>query len=77
MRRLKVLFLPHPLEQVNNDWGRDLVASIDPHHDLRIFDRTKAPKPQFENIEAVGYGGVLHLRVVWLTAGVAEREIGE
>ena len=53
MRRLRVLFLPHPLEQVNNDWGRDLVASIDPHHDLRIFDRTKAPEPQFENIEAV------------------------
>ena len=53
MRRLKVLFLPHPLEQVNNDWGRDLVASIDPHHDLRIFDRTKDPEPQFENIEAV------------------------
>ena len=53
MRRLKVLFLPHPLEEVNNDWGSDLITAIDPHHDLRIFDRTKAPEPQFENIEAV------------------------
>jgi len=25
----------------------------------------------------VGYGGELHLCVIWLTAGVAEREIGE
>ena len=53
MRRLKVLFLPHPLEEVNNDWGSDLITAIDPHHDLSIFDRTKAPEPQFENIEAV------------------------
>ena len=53
MRRLKVLFLPHPLEEVNNHWGRDLITAIDPHHDLSIFDSSNAPEPQFENIEAV------------------------
>ena len=53
MRRLKVLFLPHPLEEVNNNWGMDLITAIDPHHDLSIFDSSKAPEPQFENIEAV------------------------
>ena len=53
MRRLKVLFLPHPLEEVNNNWGMDLITAIDPHHDLRIFDSSKASEPQFENIEAV------------------------
>ena len=76
MRRLKVLFLPHPLEQVNNDWGRDLVASIDPHHDLRIFDRTKDPEPQFENIEAVvDMGGNLEKELAPIAANAGVKYI--
>ena len=76
MRRLKVLFLPHPLEQVNNDWGMDLVTSIDPHHDLRIFDRTKAPEPQFENIEAVvDMGGNLEKELAPIAANAGVKYI--
>lgn len=76
MRRLKVLFLPHPLEQVNNDWGRDLVASIDPHHDLRIFDRTKDPETQFENIEAVvDMGGNLEKELAPIAANAGVKYI--
>ena len=76
MRRLKVLFLPHPLEQVNNEWGRDLVASIDPHHDLRIFDRTKDPETQFENIEAVvDMGGNLEKELAPIAANAGVKYI--
>ena len=53
MRRLKVLYLPHPAEGVNVDWGKDLIEAISPHHDLRIFDRQQPPDPQFQEVEAI------------------------
>ena len=53
MRKLKVLYMPHPVEGVNVDWGRDLIETIQPHHDLRIFDKEQPSPPQFEGIEAI------------------------
>jgi len=53
MRRLKVLYLPHPIEGVNVDWGDDIIHAIRPHHDLRIFDRQQPPEPQFQGVEAI------------------------
>ena len=53
MRRLKVLYLPHPIEGVNVDWGDDIIDAIRPHHDLRVFDRQQPPEPQFQGVEAI------------------------
>jgi phosphoglycerate dehydrogenase-like enzyme len=53
MRQLKVLFLPHPLDEVNVAWGRDVLAAIGDHHDLRVFDRDLAAEPQFQDVEAI------------------------
>ena len=53
MRRLKVLYLPHPAEGVNVDWGNDLITAISAHHDLRVFDRQQPPEPQFQGVEAI------------------------
>ena len=53
MRQLKVLFLPHPLDEVNVAWGRDLLAAIEGRHDLHVFDRNLAAEPQFKDAEAI------------------------
>ena len=53
MRRLKVLYLPHPVEGVNVDWGEDLIEAIRPNHELRIFDRHQPPEPQFQGVEVI------------------------
>lgn len=65
MRQLKVLYLPHPLHEVNVAWGRDLLAAIGDHHDLRVFDRDLPAEPQFEDVEAiVDVGG--NIRAEWV-----------
>ena len=65
MRQLKVLYLPHPLDEVNVAWGRDLLTAIGDHHDLRVFDRDLPAEPQFENVEAiVDVGG--NIRAEWV-----------
>ena len=53
MRRLKVLYLPHPAEGVNVDWGKDVIDAISPDHDVRVFDRQQPPEPQFQGVEAI------------------------
>jgi glyoxylate reductase len=53
MRQLKVLYLPHPMNEVNVAWGRDLLTAIGDHHDLRVFDRDLPAEPQFEDVEAI------------------------
>ncbi len=53
MRQLKVLFLPHPNEELATPWGVDVVAAVSAQHELRIFDRKKAAAPQFEQIEVI------------------------
>jgi phosphoglycerate dehydrogenase-like enzyme len=48
---LKVIFLP----QVGTDllWQEHVVASVDPRHDLRIYDRTAPIAPQFADVDVV------------------------
>ena len=53
MRRLNVLYLPHPVEEVNGDWGGIIVSEIGEIHAVRVFDRAKAAEPQFQEIEAI------------------------
>ena len=65
MRQLKVLFLPHPLDEVNVAWGRDVLTAIGDHHDLRVFDRDQPAEPQFQDVEAiVDVGG--NIRAEWV-----------
>lgn len=65
MRQLKVLFLPHPLDEVNIAWGRDLLVAIDDHHDLHVFDRDLPAEPQFEDVEViVDVGGNISAELV-------------
>jgi len=54
MRRLKALFLAHPVAEVNKPcWSDDIMAAIGDHHDLRIFDRSQPAERQFEDVEVV------------------------
>lgn len=52
-RRLKVLYLPHPLKEVNTTWGDDVLAAIGDRHDLNILDRGQAAEPQFRGVEVI------------------------
>ncbi len=58
-RRLKVLFLTHPVNaSLFTPWGSDVVAAIGDRHALRILDREKPLAPQFEGVEVViDHGG--------------------
>ena len=53
MRRLRTLFLPHPVAEIQTPWGADVVAAISDHHDVRVFDRQQAAEPQFQDIDAI------------------------
>lgn len=53
MRRLKVLYMPHPIKHLQTPWLEDLVPVVERDHDLRAFDRTRPAAPQFEGIEAI------------------------
>jgi|TARA_B100000959_G_scaffold266681_1_gene309350 phosphoglycerate dehydrogenase-like enzyme len=65
MRQLNVMYLPHPLDEVNEAWGGDLLAAIGDHHDIRVFDRDLPAEPQFEDAEAiVDVGG--NIRAEWV-----------
>ena len=50
-RSLKVLFLPQP--GVDPTWQREVVAAVDPRHDLRIYDHGAPLESQFADVEAV------------------------
>lgn len=65
MCRLKTLFVPHPVAQVNTPWGDDVIAAVGERHDLRIFDRDGAAAPQFEGIEViVDLGGNMNVELI-------------
>ena len=53
MRRLKVLYLPHPLARMATPWSRDVVKQCGRRHDLTIFARERPWAPQFQGIEVV------------------------
>ncbi|MBP60434.1 MAG: hypothetical protein CMJ62_02805 [Planctomycetaceae bacterium] len=55
---LKVLYLPHPVEEINVEWGENLVTALRDRFDLRVFDRDQDPADQFKGREAlVDLGG--------------------
>ena len=55
---IKVLLLPHPVIEVANPWGSDVVKAIDDRHDLSICDYHKPLAPQFEGVDVViDHGG--------------------
>ena len=53
MRRLNVLYFPHPSEDVNLEWGEHIIQAIRDQHDLRVFDRSQPAEPQFCDIEVI------------------------
>ncbi len=53
MKRLHVLYIPHPIDGVNETWGDVTIATISAGHDVRIFERGQPAAPQFEGAEAV------------------------
>jgi phosphoglycerate dehydrogenase-like enzyme len=52
MRRLNVLFMPHPAA-IDPSWGDDVVAAIAGSHELRVFDPEREAGPQFEGVEVI------------------------
>jgi phosphoglycerate dehydrogenase-like enzyme len=63
-RRLRVLFLPHPVHtHLFKPWGEDVVAAIGDRHDLRLLDHSQPLAPQFEGVEVViDHGGSVGTR---------------
>ena len=53
MRKLNVLFLPHPVAELATPWSADIVEAISTRHQLQIFDRDQPAAPQFEGIEVI------------------------
>ena len=53
MRRLEVLFLPHPVAAIATPWTTDVIEAVRVHHNLRIFDRAQPAAPQLAGIEAI------------------------
>lgn len=51
-KRLKVLFLPSPVE-LRDPWERDLVEAIGPRHDFKIYRTDEPLAPQFEGVDVV------------------------
>ena len=41
MRRLEVLFLPHPVAAIASPWTTDVIEAVSARHNLRVFDRTQ------------------------------------
>lgn len=52
MRRLSVLFMPHPAG-IDPSWAEDVVAAIAGSHDLRVFDAEREAGLQFEGVEVI------------------------
>ncbi|MDA0337191.1 MAG: NAD(P)-dependent oxidoreductase, partial [bacterium] len=53
MRKLNVLFMPHPVAAIANPWDHDVIEAIGTRHALRVFDREQPVEPQLENIEVI------------------------
>ncbi len=52
VRRLSVLFMPHPAG-IDPSWADDVVATISGSHELRVFDAEREAGPQFEGVEVI------------------------
>ncbi len=71
MRRLNVLYIPHPNPEIASPWGDDVLAAISDAHHVTRFDRGRPTAPQFEKIEAVvDLGGNMESELI-ATAGRA------
>jgi phosphoglycerate dehydrogenase-like enzyme len=58
MKRLKVLFLPHPVKELTHPWTDDLIAAVGARHEITVFDEEAPLAPQFEGVEVVvDHGG--------------------
>ena len=69
MRRLKVLYVPHPVAQLQTPWGDDVIEAVGQRHDLHEFDRQQPTEPQFEEVEAVvDLGGNISEEMVGVAA---------
>ena len=69
MRLLNVLFMPHPVSNVNEVWGETVIEHCSRTHNLRIFDNGPA-QPQFEGCEViVDLGGNVTRENIELAAG--------
>lgn len=53
MRRLNVLYLPHPEAATDSAWGEDVMAALVTSHDVKRFNTTRPAAPQFENVEVI------------------------
>lgn len=70
MRRLRVLYVPHPVDEIHIPWGQDVITAVGRRHDLHVFDRRQPAAPQFEGIEAVvDLGGNISAELIDLAAG--------
>lgn len=62
-KRVKVLFLPHPIIEIASPWDSDVVRAIDDRHDLNICDYNKPLAPQFDGVDVViDHGGAAGTR---------------
>ena len=75
MRRLNVLFMPHPAA-IDPSWGDDVVTAIAGSHELRLFDPGHEAGPQFEGVEViVDLGGNISGELVDAAAAAGVRFI--
>ena len=75
MRRVNVLFMPHPAA-IDPSWGDDVVAAIAGSHELRVFDPEREAGPQFQKVEAiVDLGGNISGKLVDAAADAGVRFI--
>ena len=52
MRRLDVLFMPHPAG-IDPSWAEEVVAAVAGSHDLRVFDPEREAGPQLAGVEVI------------------------
>lgn len=73
---LKVLYLPHPAEEINVEWGENLVTTLRDRFDLRVFDRDQDLADQFKGREAiVDLGGNISGKLVDVAANAGVKFI--
>jgi len=59
MKRLNVIFLPHPVKvSMFNPWGMDVVKAVSRNHNMHVLDYDQPLAPQFKGMDAViDHGG--------------------
>ena len=73
---LKVLYLPHPAEEINVEWGENLVTTLRDRFDLCVFDRDQDLADQFKGREAiVDLGGNISGKLVDVAANAGVKFI--